>query len=203
MPPSSQRTRSSCPGRTRTRADRDGTRQCLEQQRAGVAGSSIATDPHYTVARCEARRIPTWHVGTGAAVANVRAELGADRAVFVGFPLPNATARRAFREFWANGSETDVWGPVAVPRGRRGRDRLLACRGWVGYDARDPDNRYWVMFNSWGTANGRRPLGTFRLRIDLDHDRPVHRDHPDGTAIAFEALAVEFADPPRSAAGTG
>ncbi len=59
------------------------------------------------------------------------------------------------------------------------------------------------MLNFWGTANGRRPLGTFRLRMDLDHVRPVYRDHPDGAAILFEALAIEFADPPRSAAGTG
>jgi len=68
----------------------------------------------------------------------------------------------------------------------------VAC---VGYDARDPNNRYWVMLNSWGTAEGRRPLGTFRMLMDLDYDLPVYRGHPDGTAIAFEALAIEFASP--------
>jgi hypothetical protein len=78
---------------------RDGTRSCLEHERAAVEASAIAIDPHYTVARCEVRRIPTWHVGTGAPVAIVRAELDADRAVFVVFTLPNATARGAFREF--------------------------------------------------------------------------------------------------------
>ena len=173
---------------------RDGTRQCLEQERAAVEASAIATDPHYTVARCEARRIPTWRVGTGAAVANVRAELDADRAVFVGFTLPNATARRAFREFWANGSETDVWDPSPWLAADEGGTAFSHAVAWVGYDARDPENRYWVMLNFWGTANGQRPLGTFRMRMDLDYDRPVYRDHPDGPAIAFEALAIEFAD---------
>ncbi len=179
---------------------RDGTRSCLEQQRAAVEASGIATDPHYTVARCEARRIPTWRVGTGAAVANVRAELDADRALFVGFTLPNATARRAFREFWANGSETDVWDPspwLAADGDRAAFSHAVVC---VGYDARDPANRYWVMLNSWGTADGRRPLGTFRMRMDLDYDLPVYRDDPDGPAIAFETLAIEFADPARAPA---
>jgi hypothetical protein len=175
---------------------RDGARWCLEQQRAAVEASAIATDPHYAVAQCEARRIPTWRIGAGAAVANVRAELDADRALFVGFTLPNATARRAFREFWANGSETDVWDPspwLAADEDGTAFSHAVAC---VGYDARDPGNGYWVMLNSWGTADGRRPLGTFRMRMDLDYDLPVYRDHPDGPAIAFEALAIEFADPP-------
>lgn len=76
----------------------------------------------------------------------------------------------------------------------------MAC---VGYDARDPGNRYWVMLKSWGTADGRRPRGTFRIRMHLDYDLPVYLGHPDGPAIAFEALAIEFADPlpePASAA---
>jgi serine protease len=174
---------------------RDGTRWCLEQHRAAVEASAIATEPHYTVARCESRRIPTWRTGTGAAVANVRAELDAERAVFVGFTLPNATARQAFREFWANGNETDVWDPspwLTADGERAAFSHAVAC---VGYDTRDPGNRYWVMLNSWGTAEGRRPLGTFRMRMDLDYDLPVYRDDPDGPAMAFESLAIAFADP--------
>lgn len=179
---------------------RDGNGECRDRQGASVEASAIATDPHYAVAWCEARRIPTGRVGTGAAVENVRAELDADRAVFVGFTLPNATARQAFQEFWTNGTETDVWDPspwLAADEGGTAFSHAVAC---VGYDSRDLENRYWVMLNSWGTANGRRPSGTFRMRMDLDYDLPVYREHPDGSAIAFEALTIEFADPPRRSA---
>ncbi len=182
---------------------RDGTRECLVQQRTAVEASAIATIPNYTVAQCAARRIPTWRVGTGAAVANVRAELDADRAVFVGFTLPNATARRAFRDFWLNGNDTDVWDPTPWLGADGEGDAFSHAVACVGYDARDPENRYWVMLNSWGTADGRRPLGTFRMRMDLDYDLPVYRDHPDGPAIAFEALAIAFADSPPRAADAG
>jgi len=175
---------------------RDGTQWCGENGRAAVPASAIATDPHYTVIRCDSRSVPTWRVGTVEAVANVRAELDADRALFVGFTLPNATARIAFQKFWANDNESDVWDPspwLAADEDGAAFSHAVTC---VGYDARDPDNGYWIMLNSWGTADGRRPSGTFRMRMDLDYDLPVYHDHPDGSAIAFEALAIEFADPP-------
>jgi hypothetical protein len=63
----------------------------------------------------------------------------------------------------------------------------------AGYDRSDPAGPYRVMLNSWGTASGRRPRGTFRMRMNLDHDRPVYLQQPDSAAIAFEALAVEVA----------
>ena len=176
---------------------RDGTRPCLEQERAAVEASAIATDPHYTVARCEARRIPTWHVGTGAAVANVRAELDAERAVFVVFTLPNATARRAFREFWANGSETDVWDPSPWPRGRRGRDRLLARRD-LGR-VRRPRPGEPLLGDAQLLGHGERTAAARHLP---DADGPRSRSaglsgSPDGPR-SFEALAIAFADPPQT-----
>ena len=29
----------------------------------------------------------------------------------------------------------------------------------VGYDETDADNPYWIVLNSWGTAEGKRPNG--------------------------------------------
>ncbi len=175
---------------------RDGTGWSREHGRAGVEASTIGTDPHYTVAGIEARRTPTWRTGRDAAVANVRTVLDADQAVFVGFTLPNETARAAFRQFWANGNKTDLWDPTPwLSAGETGAafSHAVTC---VGYDATDPRNRNWVILNSWGTANGRRPLGTFRMRMDLDYDLPVYGQYPDGPAIAFEALTIEFARTP-------
>lgn len=40
----------------------------------------------------------------------------------------------------------------------------------VGYNDMDPENSYWIMVNSWGTAGGGRPNGIFRLDMDMDYD---------------------------------
>lgn len=172
---------------------RDGTMRCRAEGRAAIDASVIATDPHYSVERCSSRRVSTWRVGTRTAVANIRAELDADRALFVGFTLPNETARMAFRDYWNNGTEADVWDPspwLSASGDGTAFSHAVAC---VGYDTRDPENRYWVMLNSWGTANGRRSSGTFRMRMEIDYNLPAYRDHPDGPAIAFEAVDIEFA----------
>jgi hypothetical protein len=39
----------------------------------------------------------------------------------------------------------------------------------VGYDDTDPNNRYWIMLNSWGTTTG-RPAGLFRMNMDMNYD---------------------------------
>ena len=39
----------------------------------------------------------------------------------------------------------------------------------VGYDDTDPNNRYWIMLNSWGTTTG-RPAGLFRVNMDMNYD---------------------------------
>ena len=38
----------------------------------------------------------------------------------------------------------------------------------VGYDDTDPNNRYWIMLNSWGASPG-RPNGLFRMNMDMDY----------------------------------
>jgi hypothetical protein len=39
----------------------------------------------------------------------------------------------------------------------------------VGYDETDPNNRYWIMLNSWGNTTG-RPAGIFRMKMDMNYD---------------------------------
>ncbi|WP_048145449.1 C1 family peptidase [Methanosphaerula palustris] len=39
----------------------------------------------------------------------------------------------------------------------------------VSYDDTDSNNRYWILVNSRGTADGSRPHGIFRMKMDVDY----------------------------------
>lgn len=138
---------------------------CNENQRAWVAASAIETAPHYPIMSIAAREVPT----TGSreeTIARIKSHL--DRGCAVHLTWRNLLNIGAFQVFWNDREDDTVYDPVTWPRGATvsGVSHQMCV---VGYDDTDPGNRYWVVLNSWGTANGRRPDGTFRLSMEIDY----------------------------------
>ncbi len=170
---------------------------CVEHDRAWVSADSIETDPHYDLLSIAEERIQTRGVGSTQARANIKAVLEEDRAVYLAFRLPDQAAWDAFEQFWRTQPETAIFN-ISPYDGRAwtstagGHAALV-----VGYDDTDPANPYWTVLNSWGTSNGQRPHGTFRLSMSLNYDG-TYRGSFAIPSTEWETLAVEFADAPDS-----
>ena len=121
--------------------------------------------------------------------------LEGDRAVYLAFRLPDQAAWDAFEQFWRSQPETAVFN-LSPYDGRAwtstaGGHAVLV----VGYDDTDPANPYWIVLNSWGTANGQRPHGTFRLSMNLNYDG-TYKGSFAVPSTEWQTLAVEFGDAP-------
>ncbi|WP_440949552.1 C1 family peptidase [Methanosphaerula subterraneus] len=148
----------------------DGRSWSLEKKRAWIPATSIQTTPHYEIAGITGQRVQTRSVSQVTAIANIKALIDQDQAIYLAFRLPNGAAWNDFDTFWNNQGEEAVWDPSRYA-GRAydsstGGGHAVVC---VGYDDTDPNNRYWILVNSWGTAGGKRPNGIFRMKMDVDY----------------------------------
>jgi hypothetical protein len=133
-----------------------------------VSASSISVDPHYTLTSLQAVTIPTWGVEREEAIANIKNVLGQGKGVWFGFFLPNQTAWSKFFNFWGYQPECTIWQPedcIASYNFNDGGGHAVLC---VGYNDRDPNNRYWIMLNSWGVTKA-RPDGLFMVSMDMNY----------------------------------
>ena len=92
------------------------------------------------------------------------------KGIWFAYYLPDKSAWDNFFSFWGNEPESAVWQPDgACGRSfdyQTGGGHAVLC---VGYDETDPNNRYWIMLNSWGNTAG-RPAGLFRMNMDMNYD---------------------------------
>ena len=63
----------------------------------------------------------------------------------------------------------------------------------VGYNDEDanPANHYWIALNSWGTANGMRPNGLFRISMQMNYDC-YDINYPNMPDYRFKTLDVSL-----------
>lgn len=135
-----------------------------------VPWETISTTPNYTIAQCTAELIETHDVGQETAIANIKNVLAQNRAVWFGFFLPTGEDWDQFRNFWLGQPESAIWSPdysCGHYWDAGGGGHATLC---VGYNDDDPENSYWIIVNSWGTAGGNRPNGIFHLDMNLDYD---------------------------------
>ncbi len=135
-----------------------------------VPASSISTNPHYHINSIDAVSIPTQGVGKETAIANIKNVLSQGKAIWFGFFLPDNNAWNSFFSFWDLQQESAVWKPdIACGKGynyNQGGGHAVLC---VGYDDTNPQNRYWIMVNSWG-ASYNRPNDLFLVNMDMNYD---------------------------------
>ncbi len=147
----------------------DGDTSCQDAA-TDVPASSISMNPHYNIASINAVSIPTQGVGKETAIANIKNVLSQGKAVWFGFFLPDNNAWNNFFSFWDSQKESAVWQPDfacgKAYNSNQGGGHAVLC---VGYDDTNPQNRYWIMLNSWG-APSNRPNGLFMVNMDMNYD---------------------------------
>lgn len=168
----------------------DGERTCGDGASLVTCGD-ISTSPNYGLSYMTPQTIQT-HTGQENAIANIKNVLNQERGVSWAFYLPNSAGWDNFIAYWLTEGEEDIWYDVdafcGIPYDDiEGGGHMVVI---VGYNDDDPDpaNHYWLVLNSWGTADGGRPAGLFRIPILMDYDCVV----PPYYAFYFETLDVDF-----------
>ena len=71
----------------------------------------------------------------------------------------------------------------------------------VGYNDDDPENRYWIMLNSWGVSGGGRPNGIFRMDMDMNYDGRFYIAGEPEYSFYWQTLDIAFGAVPSSITG--
>ena len=152
-----------------------------------VSASSISTNPNYPISSIQDLSISTHAVGQSTAIANIKNILNQNKGIAFSFFLPNSAAWNDFFTYWDSGSSTpyDIskFNGQGIGTGFGGH--LVLC---VGYDDASDS---WIMLNSWGTAGGLRPDGTFKVKMSMNYNVA----YPGGYAMYWETLGVTFTGP--------
>ncbi|PWR75577.1 S8 family serine peptidase [Methanospirillum stamsii] len=132
--------------------------------------SSISTTPNYPITSISTSWLSTNGVSQAQAIANIKAQIDNNKAVWWAFFLPDSSSWSAFNSFWAYQTESALWNPDTynnIAYGSSGGGHAVII---VGYDdsSSDPDQRYWIVLNSWGKNSG-RPNGLFRLKMNMNY----------------------------------
>jgi hypothetical protein len=149
--------------------------QSTGQQQSNVSCDSIAKSPNYSVgSTIGLTQLTTFGAGQATAIARIKGVLNSNRAVWMGFFLPNEAAwhgTNGFSTWFSNNNQSAIWNPDAYcgstwdANGAGGHAVII-----VGYNDDDSNNPYWIVLNSWGTANGNRPDGIYRLAMKVNYD---------------------------------
>jgi hypothetical protein len=179
----------------------DGTQLCTDSTTVDCV--NIATTPNYLITSCQDQVIPTQIDNDAQAILNIKNILHQDRGVWFAFYMPNVASQNDFVDFWFNQPETTIWDPEPNICGQTWTDGVghaVLCVGYNDDDA-DPDNHYWIMLNSWGTAAGGRPNGLFRVKMNIDYDCTFDDGGIPYYAFYWETLDVDFLISPPAVGG--
>jgi len=168
----------------------------------GTCGG-VATTPNYPINSIQSVAVNTYGVGQAQAIANIKNILHQNKAMFFAFFFANNTDWNRFFTFWDNGGETAVFDPAAScghtwVNGQGGGHAVLL----VGYDDTNPANPYWLILNSWGTANGSRPNGLMRWKMNMDYNCTISDAYGTYPLLEVSTLNVEYGGVNRPAVST-
>jgi hypothetical protein len=175
---------------------RDGPQHCADSTR--VSAASIVTTPYYPISSIgPAQLISTYGVGEETAILNIKNILHQNKAIFFSYGLASTADWVVFQNWWDANPESAIW-----DQGYSCGKPLIAGSSWhavlcVGYNDEDPDpaKQYWIILNSWGTNDGNRPNGLFRIPMHYDYDC---KDAEGWGNTQWQTIPVTFADNTRS-----
>ena len=168
-----------------------------------VPCTNISTTPNYPIVSISPTTINTTdYLSDATPIANIKAVLNSNKAVFFGWWLADNTDWNGFGSFWSDQSETAIWDPDVYcghtwNQSQGGGHAVVI----VGYNDDDPNltNHYWIVLNSWGTASGNRPNGLFRMKMHMNYNCIMHETgYSDWHCRQFQTLNVTFNTPVRA-----
>jgi len=168
----------------------DGTQTC--DGGTTIPWQTISTSPNYSITTCTAESIATHGVGQTEAVNNIKNVLAQDKAIWFSYFLPTGDDWNQFYDFWNYESEDAIFNPdysCGHVWDDDGGGHAVLC---VGYNDDDPENAYWIMVNSWGTAYGGRPNGIFHLDMDMNYNCCSYDGPSTYDSFYWETLDVTF-----------
>jgi len=168
----------------------DGGRTC-DNGSSLVSCSSIATSPNYGITSISDQVIETLNQDQATAIANIKAVLNQNKAIWFAFTLANDSDWQVFFDHWNNQSESDVFSYDSLSGhayidGEGGGHAILL----VGYDDSGA-NPYWVMLNSWGTTTN-RPNGLMRVAMNSNYNDYFTYEGSNYGMIEFWEIDVAF-----------
>jgi hypothetical protein len=143
-----------------------------------VPWQTISTVPNYTITQCTMESIGTHGVGQSVAISNIKNVIDQGRAVWFGYFLATGASWSQFFDFWNYQAENATWNPdfsCGDVWDSGGGGHAVLC---IGYDDLDPNNAYWIMVNSWGTAYSGRPNDIFRVDMNINYDCYLYDPYP-------------------------
>ena len=156
----------------------------------GIQGSEIQEDPSYAINSISLSPIVTSGIPKENAILAIKNILLQNRAVVFSFIQPLYSD---FPLYWVNNKESDVWTPDQTYCGEYPYD----CDIWghsvlcLGFDDTDPNNRYWIMVNSWGITPN-RPNGIFLVSMDMDYNCTLIGEN----VFYFDSFDIDWNKPP-------
>jgi C1A family cysteine protease len=158
-----------------------------------VPWQTISTVPNYTISQCTVQSIATHDVGQNVAINNIKNVIDQGKAVWFGYFLATETDWNQFFNFWDYQSENITWSPdfsCGHVWNSGGGGHAVLC---VGYNDLDPNNSYWIMVNSWGTAYGGRPNGIFHVNMNMNYDCYFFDPYPHAYySLYWQTLNVTY-----------
>ena len=158
---------------------------------SNILPSHIYTKKYYPIESVEWERIPTWNLSDETAINNIKSVLHQGKAIWLGLFMTSSEDWGVLKDFWGNNPENAVWNPD-YSCGKEWADGGGHAIVIVGYDERAAANPYWIVLNSWGTANGSRPHGTFNMDMDINYDCQYYSEGEEKWSLNFETLDVDF-----------
>ena len=171
----------------------DGNMECngnCSSLSASISADKISRDPSYSFISCEALVVETTGIGKEASISNIKDVLKQNKPVLFSFVMSDESLAK-FKDFWLNESEEEVWSFNNYYFSYYIGMHSVLC---IGYDDSDPQNRYWIMVNSYPIElpqcpNLDRPKNIFLVNMDMDYN---YRFYVPNSFEPFEVNVFEW-----------
>jgi hypothetical protein len=137
----------------------------------------IHSQPNIPLSQVTASQLVTCTNDQPQAIAAIKSALDSNKALWFDLTLANDDDWSIFMGFWGKSNLTeDAIIDLAYGDGHNldptGGSHLMACVGYNDQDS-DPAKHYWIVLNSWGTAEGYRPNAVFHMAMNTKYDAAV------------------------------